>query len=37
MILITGASGFVGNKLLNSLEGAIPAPSLRGATKEKIK
>lgn len=37
MILITGASGFVGNKLLNSLEGAIPAPSLRGATKEEIK
>lgn len=37
MVLITGASGFVGNKLLNTLEDAKPLPSLRGATKEAIK
>ena len=37
MILITGASGFVGNKLLESLEDAVAAPSLRGAAKEQIK
>lgn len=37
MILITGASGFVGNKLLKSMKGAVAAPSLRGASKEQIK
>ena len=37
MILITGATGFVGNKLLKSLEGSIAAPSLRNITKEQIK
>ena len=37
MILITGANGFVGNKLLNTLEDAIAAPSLHNATKEQIK
>ena len=37
MILITGANGFVGNKLLRTMDGAIAAPSLRGASKEEIK
>ena len=37
MILITGASGFVGNKLMEMMEGAVAAPSLRGATKEQVK
>ena len=37
MILVTGANGFVGNKLLNSLNGAIAAPSLRDAAKEDVK
>lgn len=36
-ILITGTSGFVGNKLLKTLKGAIAAPSIRNATKEDIK
>lgn len=37
MILITGANGFVGNKLLESMKGTVAAPSLRGASKEQIK
>lgn len=37
MILITGASGFVGRKLLETLKDAIPAPSLRNATQDDIK
>lgn len=36
-ILITGTSGFVGNKLLKTLKGAIAAPSIRNASKEEIK
>lgn len=36
-ILITGTSGFVGNKLLKTLKGAIAAPSIRNATKEDVK
>lgn len=36
-ILITGTTGFVGSKLLNSLDNAIASPSLRGATQEDIK
>ena len=36
-ILITGTSGFVGNKLLKTVKGAIAAPSIRNASKEEIK
>ena len=32
MILITGANGFVGQKLMKFFKDAIPAPSLRNAT-----
>lgn len=37
MILITGATGFVGNKLMQSLKDAVAAPSLRNATLDDIK
>ena len=37
MILITGATGFVGNKLIQSLKDAVAAPSLRNATLDDIK
>lgn len=37
MILITGATGFVGNKLMQSLKDAVAAPSLRNATLGDIK
>ena len=36
MILITGAHGFVGQKLISTLPGAIAAPSLRDASPEDI-
>lgn len=36
MILITGANGFVGRKLMDTLPGAVAAPSLRGASQEDI-
>lgn len=36
-ILITGATGFVGNKLMHSLDGAVASPSLRGATKDDVR
>lgn len=36
MILITGANGFVGRRLMQSMEGAIASASLRGATEENI-
>ena len=37
MILVTGASGFVGNKIMMMRKDTIACPSLRGATEEKIK
>ena len=37
MIIITGAHGFVGQKLMNTLDGALAAPSLRGASPEDIR
>lgn len=36
MILITGANGFVGRRLMQSMEGAIASASLRGTTEENI-
>lgn len=35
-ILVTGATGFVGGKLVNSLANTIAAPSLRGVTLEQV-
>ena len=37
MILVTGANGFVGHKIMQMLPGAIPCPSLRDATEETVK
>lgn len=37
MILVTGANGFVGHKILEMCKDAIASPSLRGATQEDIK
>jgi dTDP-4-dehydrorhamnose reductase len=37
MILITGANGFVGHRLIETLKDTIPAPSLRNATQDDIK
>ena len=37
MILITGANGFVGHRLMETVKGATPAPSLRNTTQENIK
>lgn len=37
MILITGAAGFVGRRLMETVPGAVAAPSLRNATQEDIK
>ena len=36
-ILITGAHGFVGARLMKELEGAIAAPSIQGMNEEQIK
>ena len=36
-ILITGARGFVGARLMKELEGAIAAPSIQGMNQEQIK
>ena len=36
-ILVTGAHGFVGARIMDELKDAIPAPSLRGATEDAIK
>ena len=36
MILITGDTGFVGNKLMKSLKDTVAAPSLRNATEQDI-
>lgn len=37
MILITGAAGFVGRRLMETVPGAIAAPSLRNASQEDVK
>lgn len=37
MILITGARGFVGQKLMSTLEDTVAAPSLRNASQEDIR
>lgn len=36
MILVTGASGFVGGKIVNMRDDVIACPSLRGATEEEV-
>lgn len=37
MILVTGASGFVGGKIMEMCKGAISAPSLKNATEDEVK
>lgn len=37
MILITGANGFVGQRLMETVKGTTAAPSLRNATQEDLK
>lgn len=37
MILVTGANGFVGRKIMQLCKDTIPCPSLRGASEEQIK
>ena len=37
MILVTGATGFVGNKIMEVCEDVVAAPSLRNASEEQIK
>ena len=37
MILITGADGFVGRRLMETVPGAVAAPSLRNASQEDVK
>ena len=37
MILVTGASGFVGSKIMRECEGVIACPSLRGLNEDEIK
>ena len=37
MILITGATGFVGNKLMKSLKDTVAAPSLRNVSEDDVK
>ena len=36
-ILVTGARGFVGTRLMRELEGAIAAPSMQGMSEEQAK
>lgn len=36
MILVTGANGFVGHKIMEMCNGTVAAPSLRGAAQEEI-
>ena len=37
MILVTGATGFVGNKIMKMCKDTIAAPSLRGITEDEVK
>lgn len=37
MILVTGATGFVGRKIMETYPDAIPCPSLRGASEEEVR
>lgn len=37
MVLVTGASGFVGNKIMQVCENVIACPSLKGATEDDVK
>ena len=37
MILVTGAGGFVGGKIMQTCEGVIPSPSLRDFSEDKIR
>ena len=37
MILVTGASGFVGQKIMQLCDGAVACPSLRNASEEEVK
>lgn len=37
MVLVTGASGFVGGKIMESCNGVIACPSLKGASEDDIK
>ena len=37
MVLVTGASGFVGSKIMNICKDVIACPSLRNATEDEIK
>ena len=37
MILVTGANGFVGHKILEMCKDTVASPSLRNATQEDVK
>ncbi len=37
MVLVTGASGFVGNKIMQRCDGVIACPSLRGVSEDEVK
>ena len=37
MILVTGASGFVGNKIMELCKDVVAAPSLRGMSEDEIR
>ncbi len=37
MILVTGASGFVGNAILRNCQGVIPCPSLKNASEDQVR
>ena len=37
MILVTGASGFVGGKIIDTCQGVIPCSSLKDATEDEVK
>ena len=37
MILVTGAGGFVGHKIMETCKGVIAAPSLRNASEDEVK
>ena len=37
MILVTGATGFVGSKIMELCDGTIAAPSLRNVTEDEVR